>query len=104
MTEKLKHYVPRNDVEASLKKILTADEVNNYWVIAGEHGTGKSTTVQKVCNKIGKGIISFDVPEDVSKFGKAFAQAIGVYYHQQNVGPLSYIYKIVLGPGQQARY
>jgi hypothetical protein len=35
------------------------------------------------------------VPEDVSKFGKAFAQAIGVYYHQQNVGPLSYIYKIV---------
>jgi hypothetical protein len=71
-----------------------------YWVISGEHGTGKPTTVHKVCNEIGKGIIYVDVPEDVSEFGKAFAQAIGVYYHQQYIGPLSYTHKIILGPEQ----
>jgi ATPase family associated with various cellular activities (AAA) len=102
MTVDLDDYFPRNDVEASLKKILNnpSTTVSNYWVIVGEHGTGKTTTVQKVCNEIGKGIIYVDVPEDLSEFGKDFAQAIGVYYHQQNVGPLSYIHKSVLGPEQ----
>ena len=100
ITEDLDDYVPRTDVESSLKKILTAGKVNNYWVVLGEHGSGKTTTVQKVCNEIGKGIIYVDVPEDVSKFRKAFAQAIGVYYHQQHDGIFSYIHKLVLGPEQ----
>ena len=100
ITAKLKHYVPRTDVESSLKKIFTAEEVNNYWVVSGEHGTGKTTTVQKVCNEIGKGIIYVDVPENVAKFRKAFAQAIGVYYHQQDDGIFSHIHKLVFGPEQ----
>jgi hypothetical protein len=98
ITEDLKYYVPRTDVESSLKKILTADEVNSYWVVSGDHGIGKTTTVQKVCNEIGKGIIYVDVPKDVANFGKAFAQAIGVYYHQQDDGIFSHIHNLVFGP------
>jgi Holliday junction resolvasome RuvABC ATP-dependent DNA helicase subunit len=96
MTEKLKHYVPRNDVEASLKKILTADEVSNYWVISGEHGTGKTTTVQKVCHEIGKGIIYVDVPKDVDDFKDALAKAIGLTYRHHS-GLWSFIHQSVYG-------
>ena len=101
ITEDFDDYVPRTDVESSLKGILTpAAKVNSYWVVLGEHGTGKTTTVQKVCNEIGKGIIYLTVPEDVAKFGNAFAQAIGVYYHQQDDGIFSHIHKLVFGPEQ----
>jgi Cdc6-like AAA superfamily ATPase len=96
----LDDYVTRTDLESSLKKILTAGKVNNYWVVSGEHGTGKTTTIQKVCNEIGKGIIYVDVPEAAAKFRKAFAQAVGVNYHQQDDGIFSYIHKLVLGPEQ----
>ena len=100
ITEDLDDYVTRTDLESSLKKILTAGKVNNYWVVSGEHGTGKTTTIQKVCNEIGKGIIYVDVPEAAAKFRKAFAQAVGVNYHQQDDGIFSYIHKLVLGPEQ----
>jgi HrpA-like RNA helicase len=96
ITEKLKDYVPRTDVESSLKKILTADEVNNYWVISGEHGTGKTTTVQKVCNEIGKGIIYVDVPEDVEDFKDALANAIGLN-HRKHGGIWAFIHETVYG-------
>jgi HrpA-like RNA helicase len=78
ITVDLKHYVPRTDVESSLKKILTAEEVDSYWVVSGEYGTGKTATVQKVCNEIGKGIIYVDVPGDVEDFKEALANAIGL--------------------------
>lgn len=96
ISEKLKHYVPRSDVENSLKKILTADEVKNYWVISGEHGIGKTTTVQKVCNEIGKGIIYVDVPEDVKDFKDALANAIGLN-HRKHGGIWAFIHEAVYG-------
>lgn len=96
VTEKLKHYVPRSDVESSLKMILTADEVNNYWVVSGEHGTGKTTTVQKVCNEIGKGIIYVDVPKNVKDFKDALANAIGLN-HRKHGGILAFIHEAVYG-------
>ena len=96
VTEKLKHYVPRSDVESSLKKILTADEVNNYWVVSGEHGTGKTTTVQTVCHEIGKGIIYVDVPDDVKDFKNSFAKAIGLTYRYHS-GIWTFIHQSVYG-------
>ena len=96
ITAKLKHYVTRSDVESSLKKIFTAEEVNNYWVVSGEHGTGKTTTVQKVCNEIGKGIIYVDVPEDVEDFKDALANAIGLN-HRKHGGIWAFIHETVYG-------
>jgi HrpA-like RNA helicase len=96
ITETLKYYVPRTDVESSLKEILTADEVNNYWVVSGEHGTGKTTTVQKVCNEIGKGIIYVAVPREVEDFKDALANAIGLKHRKQG-GFWAFIHETVYG-------
>jgi hypothetical protein len=96
ITEDLDDYVPRSDVESSLKKILTAGKVNNYWVVLGEHGTGKTTTVQKVCNEIGKGIIYVVVPKDVEDFKDALANAIGLN-HRKHGGIWAFIHETVYG-------
>ena len=90
ITEDLDDYVPRTDVESSLKKILTPGKVNSYWVVSGEFGTGKTTIVQKVCNEIGKGIIYVDVPTNVEYFKDALANAIGLN-HRKHGGPLSIV-------------
>ena len=90
ITEDFDDYVPRTDVESSLKKILTPGKVNSYWVVSGEHDTGKTTTVQKVCNEIGKGIIYVDVPTNVEYFKDALANAIGLN-HRRHGGPLSIV-------------
>jgi HrpA-like RNA helicase len=96
ITADLDDYVPRTDVESSLKKILTADKVYNYWVVSGEHGTGKTTTVQKVCNEIGKGIIYVDVPKDVEDFKDALAQAIGLN-HRKHGRIWAFLHETVYG-------
>ena len=96
VTQKVKDYVQRKEVESDLKQILTPDEdVKGFFVISGEHGTGKTTIVQKVCEEIGHGIIYVDVPEEVEEFSYAFSQAIGINYHQENNGFFSYIYQKV---------
>ncbi len=77
-------YVSRKDVELSLRKILTPKKTDFYWVISGDEGAGKTTTVQKVCNDIGKGIIYVNIRENVEDFNTSFAQAMGVTYHQQS--------------------
>jgi ABC-type molybdenum transport system ATPase subunit/photorepair protein PhrA len=98
MTVDLDDYVIRPDIEASLKKILNnpSTKVSNYWVISGEHGTGKTTTVQKVCHEIGKGIIYVDVPKDVDDFKDALAKAIGLTYRHHS-GLWSFIHQSVYG-------
>jgi hypothetical protein len=96
MTAVSDDYVNRLDVETSIKKILTADKVYNYWVISGEHGTGKTTTVQKVCKEVGKGIIYVDVPKNVANFKDALANAIG-WTHRHHSGLSSFIHQLVYG-------
>lgn len=100
MTASTDDYVGRSDVDDVLKKILTDPNVDCYWIVSGEHGTGKTTTVQNVCREIGKGIIYVDIPENIGLFNHSFAQAIGVFYHQQDDGWLSYFHKFYLGPEQ----
>jgi hypothetical protein len=96
ITVTLDDYVPRADVESSLKEILTAGKVNSYWVVSGEHGTGKTTTVQKVCNQIGKGIIYVDVPKNVADLKHALANAIGLNYRKHG-GIWAFIHETVYG-------
>ena len=92
----LDDYVTRSDVETSLRNILTPPKFNNYWIVCGEHGTGKTTTVQKVCQEIGKGIIYVNVPEDAKDFQDAFVNAIGLT-HRHNGGILTFVHQSVYG-------
>ena len=96
ITVGIKDYVVRSDTEAFLKMILTPKEVENYWIISGEHGTGKTTTVQKVCQDIGKGIIYVDVPENVADFKNSLANALGLT-HRHNSGFWHFIHQNVYG-------
>lgn len=89
-------YVIRNDVETFLTEVLTARNVVSYWIISGQHGTGKTTAVQKVCHNIGKGIIYVDVPQDIENFKFSLADAIGLT-HRNHKGLLSFIDATVYG-------
>lgn len=52
------------------------NENYEYYLITGEHGTGKTTLMRLACNAVGKGVIYVDVPDEVEKFGKMAASAL----------------------------
>lgn len=58
--------IERPDVEKALREILNP-KIGKfdpfYYLISGEHGTGKTTIVRKICREIGNGIIYIDVPK-----------------------------------------
>ncbi len=98
LTVDLDDYVSRSEVELSLRNILTCSSTKfaNYWIISGEQGTGKTTTIQKVCKDIGKGIIYVDVPPDVEDFKNALSKAIDFNYrHHSGIG--SFVHQSVYG-------
>jgi predicted NACHT family NTPase len=68
----------------------------SYFVVVGEHGTGKSTIMKAACSNVGAGVIYVDVPENVRKFGlvDAFAHAIGFKFHTSN-NFSEYIHRLV---------
>ena len=77
VTQTLENYVTRGAVETKLMKILKPGKVDNFWILCGEHGIGKTSSVQKICKDIGKGIVYVNVPENINVFDLAFAEAIG---------------------------
>lgn len=67
------NHLRRPELESQLKKVLSPskkDFVGNsfYFLITGEHGTGKTTAVLVVCNEVKKGILYVDVPDEVIKY------------------------------------
>ena len=92
-------FIHRPSVEADFERMITPKEKEtSYFVVAGEHGTGKSTMMKAACSKIGGGIIYIDVPENVRKFGDVFADAIGFKFHP-STDLFEYIHGLVYGPG-----
>jgi hypothetical protein len=77
--------VERPVVEADLASILRPRVANNYAVIVGPSGTGKSTSVRKVVRALiaegkggaGAGIIYFSTRELLSDFSQDLAKAVG---------------------------
>ncbi|CAG8532037.1 11459_t:CDS:2 [Scutellospora calospora] len=63
--------VKRENLENALKEILQLS-FQKYFLISGEHGTGKTTLVQNVILNLQepKGVIHFECPSDVKEFAK----------------------------------
>ena len=92
-------FIHRPSLEADFERMVTpSNKPTKYFVVAGEHGTGKSTMMKAACSKVGGGIIYVDVPENVLDFGDAFADAIGFKFHASNTFS-EYIHRLVYGPG-----
>ena len=72
-------HVERPELLASLKALLQPDESDNYAVVIGEHGTGKSTAVRDtiVALEDPKGVVYVSTPDVVSDFGTELAKAVG---------------------------
>jgi len=75
-----KTLIDRPDLQNDLQRILTPrkpSEASNYYLITGEHGTGKTTAIKQACRNVGSGVIYMEVPEYIANFALVFANATG---------------------------
>merc|ERR1711916_98932 len=72
-------HVERPELLASLKALLQPERSDNYAVVIGETGTGKSTAVRDaiVALEDPKGVVYVSTPDVVSHFGTELAKAVG---------------------------
>ncbi|GES84414.1 P-loop containing nucleoside triphosphate hydrolase protein [Rhizophagus clarus] len=70
------------DIEC-FKKIFQPDKNHaNYHIVCEEHSTGKTTLVKIVANKIGKGVIYINIPENFNKLGNAFGKVLNLTFEE----------------------
>jgi len=78
--------VPRPDIVERLKKILQPDEdESSYYLVCGEHGTGKTTLTRIASREVGQGVIYVEVPpdaEDIEQFGIAFGKSLNFAFEE----------------------
>ncbi|RHZ77682.1 hypothetical protein Glove_174g105 [Diversispora epigaea] len=64
-------FFPRNEIVERLKRILQPDENQSYYyLICGEHGTGKTTLFRTASSNVDLGVVYVDVPARVEDLGK----------------------------------
>ncbi|CAI2190537.1 19455_t:CDS:2 [Funneliformis geosporum] len=69
--------IKREDLEKRLKEMLRiSSEMGTYFLIVGEHGTGKTTLVRNTILKLEKpkGVAHFECPSDINHFAKKLAK------------------------------
>lgn len=71
--------VPRPALVADLAKLMRPETTDQYALIVGESGTGKSTAVREAVRSLQspKGAIYFSAPELVDSFSSDLARAVG---------------------------
>jgi SpoVK/Ycf46/Vps4 family AAA+-type ATPase len=78
--------VSRPLVVERLKKILQPDKDQSYYyLICGEHGTGKTTLARLASSEVGCGVIYVDIPADLSELDEAFGKAINFAFEKVSV-------------------
>ncbi|GBB93092.1 hypothetical protein RclHR1_21050001 [Rhizophagus clarus] len=82
----LNKLVFRSDIIEHLKQILQPDEdESSYYVIYGEHGTGKTTLAKIASKDVGQGVIYVEVPsnlENIEQFGIAFGKSFNFAFEK----------------------
>ncbi|GBC07423.1 hypothetical protein RclHR1_07450011 [Rhizophagus clarus] len=69
--------IPRPTIVNHLKAIFQPTKnQSRYYIIYGEHGTGKTTLIRLASREVGFGVVYVDVPPIVNYFGEAFGKAI----------------------------
>ncbi|GES88362.1 P-loop containing nucleoside triphosphate hydrolase protein [Rhizophagus clarus] len=84
---KRNEYFFNNTIEKEhLKQILQPDEdESSYYVIYGEHGTGKTTLAKIASKDVGQGVIYVEVPsnlENIEQFGIAFGKSFNFAFEK----------------------
>ena len=93
----MKSYVQRSELEASLRAMIAPKEdVTAFYVVVGENGTGKTSSVQRVCEEVGTGVIYCDIPETMDRLAQTFANATG-YVDRHHGGLANWIHSQVYG-------
>ncbi|RIB22726.1 hypothetical protein C2G38_2173265 [Gigaspora rosea] len=76
--------IPRPKTVEHLKKVLQPYEDQSlYYVVCGEHGTGKTTLTRIASREVGQGVIYIDVPANFNEFGAAFGKVINFAFEEQ---------------------
>ncbi|RHZ63863.1 hypothetical protein Glove_327g19 [Diversispora epigaea] len=79
-------FVPRPDIVNSLKKIFKPNKYHScYYMICGEHGTGKTTLTKIASKEVGQGVIYINIPKKfntLENFGVAFEEAINFTFKE----------------------
>ncbi|RHZ84086.1 hypothetical protein Glove_85g71 [Diversispora epigaea] len=71
-------FLPRTEIVKRLERILQPDENQSYYyVICGEHGTGKTTVVKTASSNVHHGVVYVDIPARNENLGVAFGVAFG---------------------------
>lgn len=82
-------FIPRFRIMRVLERILQSNEnQSSYYIINGEHGSGKTTLIRRIANDIGKGIVYVDVPEDLNKFNDEFGKAINYIFKEDAINSM----------------
>jgi hypothetical protein len=75
--------VRREAVISHLKDILKPGPRQcRYYLVVGEHGTGKTTAIMQSAREIGKGVIYVHAPPEPEEFADALAEAIGFRFEE----------------------
>jgi hypothetical protein len=98
-------FVDRPSLVKDLTRMLSpkfAKERSPYYVISGEHGTGKTTMIKKASQLVGGGVIYVNVPEKIEEFDQAFASATG-YSFRSNSGIYDFIHGMIYKDGSESK-
>jgi len=87
-------WVPREEDERFVKSLVSGQRAAKrefYWLIYGEHGTGKSSLCARICNNTGKGCI-YSVVQRGEDFAQDLATAIAFQF-DEHINVLSFLKK-----------
>ncbi|CAI2183564.1 1328_t:CDS:2 [Funneliformis geosporum] len=77
-------FVPRPEIVKRLKEILQPyEDQSSYYMVCGEHGTGKTTLTRIASSEVGNGVIYVDIPPDFEVLGETFGKAINFAFEEK---------------------
>jgi len=88
-------FVNRNFLYDNLKKILNPEEIDQYAVVVGENGCGKSTAVRVVLSSLPepRGAVYFDCPANPKQFSVELLDILGYKPSVDLIGSLKRLFE-----------